>query len=216
MKKILTSLLLLFLWSWPQFSLGGESRISPPVAAKMAKPAHFHTLRIRLWSGGPALELARLDARQSRDLGQKMRQAASRGELSPYPGCHKFYLEFRNVEYELAHGLSIHLNGKPVKIPDDFGPGNNSFEVEVCNGEGALMLTETERWIGSEAFIRVHSPWKRPDIHYPPSGVLRTCAGAEISAGKCGAKLMEKKELEFGELYRLIHERADSSYHFAK
>ncbi len=87
------------------------------------------------------------------------------------------------MEYELAHGLSIYINGKPMKIPDDFGPGN-SFEVEVCNGEGVLTLTEAERWIGSEAFIRIHSPWKRPDIHYPPSGVLRTCTGAEISAGK--------------------------------
>ncbi len=81
MKKILASFVLLFLWLWPQLSLGGEIGASPSVVAKMAKPAHFHTLRIRLWSGGPALELARLDTRQSRDLGQKMRQAASRGEL---------------------------------------------------------------------------------------------------------------------------------------
>ncbi len=186
-------------------------------AVKAERPPQRHDLRARLWDGsgtdGPTL--ARVDGAQSRDLGALLRGAANEGKLKPYGGCYSFQFEFRHIEHELARGLEIAVNGVAARIPENFSPSQNSFQVMVCEGEGVLTITDYDRWVGRDSVLVIHSPWGARMLNYPPSGRLRTCTYPQIVEGFCGKKLKEGK-VEFGELYHLIHLNPDSNYHFVK
>lgn len=174
-----------------------------------------HTIRIRLWDGSTwagAKRLATVHGFQSRDLGAELRDAARKDKLKPLAGCHRFLIEFRDVAYERARGTTIRINNKPELIPRDFRPQANTFEVQVCDGEGTLTVSKD--WLHGDTVLVIHSPWRRPELHYPPSGSLKTCTGQQIVDGRCGPKW--KDTIGFGELFRLAREFAVSNYHFVK
>ncbi|MBI2096982.1 MAG: hypothetical protein HYT40_02395 [Candidatus Sungbacteria bacterium] len=184
-----------------------------PAEAVPVRVESDHTIRIRVWDGSSWIGVKRLAAvhgLQSRDLGGELRNAARKGELKPYAGCHRFVVEFRDVAYERARGTVVRINGKPSMIPREFSPQANAFEIMVCDGEGTLTLPTN--WIHGDTVLVIHSPWRRPELHYPPSGRLVTCTGQQIADGQCGTSF---KGVGFGEFFRLPRE-STSNYHFVK
>lgn len=193
-------------------SVAPRPAILPLVATA---PLDEHTIRIRLWDGSTwagAKRLTTVHGFQSRDLGAELRDAARKGELKALAGCHRFLVEFRDIAYERARGTTVMVNARPAIIPQDFRPQANTFEVQVCNGEGTLTIPKD--WLHGDTILVIHSPWKRPELHYPPSGSLKTCTGQQIVDGRCGPKW--KDSIGFGEFFRLTREFGVSNYHFVK
>lgn len=186
---------------------------APLAEAKAISVSLDHTVRIRIWdskTAKPGSEIASIIEQlktqgpgddigsgklQSRNLHPVLIQAAKRGEISPYLPCTEpFQVAFKKFAYEQARSHGFFLDGKKFRVPADFGPEKNGFEVaKVCNGEGAIAISR--KWVPRESSMVIVSPWRKPDLVYPPSGRLQTAEG---------------------ELHKLVNKYNASNYHFVK
>ena len=115
------------------------------------------TIRVRVWQqrDGISRSVAATEGFQSRDLGPQLREAARKGELPAYSAVETFPTEI------------VSANGE-----------RRTFAVAIRNGEGAV--TVSKRWLlegPEDPSVRSCSPWRKPDLHYPPSGCLSTRPG---------------------------------------
>jgi len=176
-----------------------------------------HTLKIRLWDvkeGGTTRLLQRVPGRQSRDIGQLIRDEAGRCIRDPRTPCevvaHRgeftFTVEFRHLAFALVPGSRIARNGVSEPVPDGFGKWRSTIAVEVKDGVGTLTIPAS--WVTPETVMLIHTPWPRGSLHYPSSGILRTYGPHENADG------------DEGELYRLVREEQGrdgvTNYHFAR
>lgn len=196
--------------------------IQPPAEIPIATAvsiADDHTIRIRLWdkSTAPAGSeikkildsMAALPGFQSRDVGKKIRESLSRGEIQPWKSCEEFFAQFRAFSFESMRGGIFHLNGILMRFPADFTSQKSAFRVRVCNGDAGITIKRS--LVTSESQIEIVSPWRKPELAYPPSGRLIT-AKSHINTGKvCG------EEPEGGsEFYNLAMKCNASNFHFVK
>jgi len=166
-------------------------------------PEPYHTITIRLWDQGSFYASPGL---QGRDLGEQHREAARQGKLKPYPGRFIFRVEFRDLDFKIAEGKTIYINGEPFTLTNLDG---NTIAVAVENGQGSLSIPVGI--VGTDTALVIHSPWLKPNIQYPPSGSLKTCGRS--TAGICGSNIKHGEPSEF---YRLATTTGESNYHFVK
>ena len=187
----------------------------PPSPAPAAVPAKVQvanpgiTLVIKLWDKSslpPELIPDTTDGLQSRDIGAEIRRLARINKVQSVKGIYNFQVELYDSPFSISRGRNIFINSKLFLVPDDFGP-KKVLNVEVRDGEGSITIPS--EWIEKSTAVEVYSPWRKPEIFYPPSGSLKTCGPA--TSGRCGKRVTPN---EPSELYRIRqqNERTGNSH----
>ncbi len=177
---------------------GTVSAPAPAATASQITTAvapHYHLMRLRLWAKTAAVKLADSAGFSSQDLGEKIRAAAARGEVTPRqaPGeCSgHFQVEFSKVDLAKLHGAII-INGEAVPI--SFAPPvppTLTVKVPACGAEGDLEIPTPppkSSWLKPETEVRIISPWGANPRRYPETGALRSCSTEEVKTNdlNCG------------------------------
>ena len=156
---------------------------APVLTLPTFTPQKLYTLCIRVVEGSDLFESA--PSMKSRDIGSLISKGLEEGQVKLTARPISFRLVWEGAS-SLA-GKTIVINGKPVKLPNDFADGDG-FEIMATNGKATIAVDPD--LIASATALRV---WPDAQMATPPNGLpLVVEPGvllAQVKAGRPGSYL---------------------------